>query len=758
LQIESEMQDPGQPPFAVPTVHPADVVRETGYIAVSPAAGMRVETAEVSGISQIDTAALPEELKKESPALAYRYIRPDYRVAVNISEIQPEVKVEARTVATLSRRQLDLSVQLNYTVRRGDIFQLRLKVPSELRGTSVQGSNIDDTSFNEEKGILTVNLRNKVTDRYALTLQAEKALEEPVSGVKIPTVRAMDVQKERGFVTVVKKTSVRLQPAEGETVGLNGISVSDLPPDMLQQLDDVALAFKYFSQPWKLSLSVDRIEPRITADVFNLLSVGRELLTVSSTIDYSIMHAPEDTFTVKLPAGASAVDIDGEGIKQRQKGEEGRRWTITLQSAKEGSYTLYVSFERELAPGAAVFPYEGLEVLDVSYQTGYVALSSRPDVELNVAPEDVENLTPVDTREIPDRYLEGVTLPVLLSYRYASYPYTLRVGTVTHEAAEVTVAVIESAKLSTVITQEGNMVTDLVCRVRNSGRQQYLNLQLPEDASIWHTFVNGQPATPVSDGKMTKINIAEPSSDDGPIRVRVRYSDRRDRLGRMGALRIESPVQGIAVMRLGWILSLPRGYTVVNSGGPLKRLGGTGELEPKLQELRTDQVARGKSPQEQGPKKSAQAMRNVAAQQRVQAAGPGKASGASSIYTGSKPTQAASFTFQSLVVGGDESVWLQVQYVKESLSVPLLGVEVILLLLLCGLVWKWGCCAAPYRIAFLFACALITLAVSTLAEGAYETYLTTAYLTLLIASAAILVYFIVREIYSGIAQESEGTE
>ena len=33
--------------------------------------------------------SFPEELLKESPALAFRYIRPDYAVSVNVSEIQP---------------------------------------------------------------------------------------------------------------------------------------------------------------------------------------------------------------------------------------------------------------------------------------------------------------------------------------------------------------------------------------------------------------------------------------------------------------------------------------------------------------------------------------------------------------------------------------------------------------------------------------------------------------------------------------------
>ena len=742
LQIETELRDPGQPPFAVPAIHAVDVVRETGYIALVPAPGMKIESAKLSGISQIDVKELPKELLKDSPTLAYRYIRPDYEVSVNISEIQPEVEAEVRTIATLDEHALDMDTEIHYDIRRGGIFQLRVRIPAELRRTNVDGADIDDTSWDEEEGVLTVNLQNKVSDTYVLTLETEKSLEDIEKGVTMPVIQALDVEKERGFLGLVKKTSVRMKPATGQMAGLDEVSVSDLPPEMLQKAGDVSLAFKYFTQPWSLALAVERIKPRVTAEVFNLLSVGRKLLSVSATVDYRIVHAPQDTFTVKLPPGVSAVDIDGEGIKQREQDEESNAWTVTLQSKKEGSFTLYVSFEQELPKDQAIIPYDGVEVKNVQYQMGYIALTSRPDVELKVAPNDLQNLTPVDTREIPGHYLKGVRLPVLLSYRYVSFPYTLRVGTITHKAAEVTVAVVESGKLSTVITEEGNMVTDLVCQVRNSGQQQYLQLQLPEDASIWHAFVNGQSVTPVSDGDITKVNVARPGGRSGPLEVRLRYSERRDELERLGSLRLESPIQDIEIMRLGWMLSLPEGYDLVRSKGSLKQLASPQNMESTLRDLKTDLEVRARSGSSAQPRSSqtAQAMRNVLAQQKVQTEGAGAGVEAASFYTGSKPGQAATFAFQSLVVSGDEPAWLDVQYVKDSIGIPLEGLEVLLLLLICGLIWRWQGCPAAGRIAILFGFALVALAARTLAEEAYRDFLTAAVITFLVAAGGALIY------------------
>ena len=67
----------------------------------------------------------------------------------------------------------------------------------------------------------------------------------------LPVLQALGVRKEGGFLAVVTRASVRIKPAEGQMIGLDDIGASDLPPEMLKRAGDVALAFNYFSQPWR---------------------------------------------------------------------------------------------------------------------------------------------------------------------------------------------------------------------------------------------------------------------------------------------------------------------------------------------------------------------------------------------------------------------------------------------------------------------------------------------------------------------------
>jgi len=741
LVIEAEHEHPAGATVEIPAVRPLDVESATGYLALLSAPGVKAETARLDGIVQIDVKELPPTLLGLEPTLAFRHIRSAWRLALNVSEIEPEVNAELRTLAILDEHDLSLETEIHYDVRRAGVFQLRLAIPHDLRRTRVEGQDIDDTTWDDTRGILTVNLRQKVTGPYVLRIGTERTIQNIETGVEIPVIRADSVRKETGLVAVVTKASVRLKPAPEGTEGLDDLSVSDLPPEMLRRSDRIALAFKYYSQPWRLALAVERIEPRVTAEVFNLLAVGENLMTVSATVDYTIMHSGVDTFRLRLPPDATAVDIDGEGIKHREEKKGENVWTITLQSRRLDRYTLYANFQLKVASGQLVIPYGGVEALGVERETGYLAVASRPDVEIAVADADIEGLTPTDQRELPARYMEGISLPILLAYRYVSHPYIVRVSASPHEAAEVTVAVIESARLSTTLTEEGNMLTDLACLLRNS-RQQYLDLSLPPDARILHAFVAGEPVTPLRDGDTTKIPVARANVSGGAFEVRLRFSQERPRLGRLGAVRLEAPTRGIDIMRLGWTVYLPEGYSLVRESGNLRRLVGSHAMEEHLRRLSPDVEV---LPQQRESAvgeadRTAQAMSNRAAIESIEAS-RGKGQQFRSIYTGPRPVQPNSYVFQGLIMSGKAPVWVKMTFVKSSIGIPLHGVLAVAMLVVCRALWNWTG-RGVRGIASVFLLAALLLAARTVAEGSFHAFLTTALVAACAAGVAIVLHSI----------------
>jgi hypothetical protein len=74
-------------------------------------------------------------------------------------------------------------------------------------------------------------------------------------------------------------------------------------------------------------------------------------------------------------------------------------------------------------------------------------------------------------------------------------------------------------ELTTVVSEDGQMMTEMSLAVRNNARQ-YLEIALPEGAQVWSVFVAGQPVRPSRrDGKL--LLPMERSSGDATVPVEV---------------------------------------------------------------------------------------------------------------------------------------------------------------------------------------------------------------------------------------------
>jgi len=54
-----------------------------------------------------------------------------------------------------------METQIAYTIRRAGLFQIKVKVPNDLKRQAVEGADVDDESYDEASGVLTVSLKQK---------------------------------------------------------------------------------------------------------------------------------------------------------------------------------------------------------------------------------------------------------------------------------------------------------------------------------------------------------------------------------------------------------------------------------------------------------------------------------------------------------------------------------------------------------------------------------------------------------------------
>jgi len=389
---------------------------------------------------------------------------------------------------------------------------------------------------------------------------------------------------------------------------------------------------------------------------------------------------------------------------------------------------------------------------DVERETGYVVVASREDVELKL-PESggYEKLTPVDEKEIPADYKQGITLPILMAFRYLEHPYKLKLAARRHEGASVVVAVIESAKLDTTVTEEGHVMTDLVCQVRNS-REQYLTLELPKDAEIWHAFVAGKTVSPLKEAEQgvlkTKLPIAAAGKTSDTFEVRLRFGSKDDPLGRIGRLDLACPKMNVRIMRLGWVVQLPEGYDLIWDRGNMRRLPHGGAFDAQLLQLATDTPVSETQTASAQPKAGRQVPREytsnalvIRALEREAEKGQGrKAAAARSVYTGHKPDLPSKFYFQSLIVAPEEVGTVRSQYVRKSLGLPVHGLIILVTFAVAAWFWRVLPFTDATKTGVYLAAMLLLLAIRTLGEGAYLEQLTAAFWTLALTTVVLAGY------------------
>src|SRR5439155_15454174 len=129
--------------FAVETLRPLDVKRESGFVALhgSDELGLTVET--VQGLQKVDTS----EFLKVTPqtialAAAYQFLKPDFAMTVRVEALQPQVEAVVSNRVRIGAEQIQIIGKVDYVVKRAGVFALRLALPKDFRVESVTGNEI----------------------------------------------------------------------------------------------------------------------------------------------------------------------------------------------------------------------------------------------------------------------------------------------------------------------------------------------------------------------------------------------------------------------------------------------------------------------------------------------------------------------------------------------------------------------------------------------------------------------------------------
>ena len=458
-----------------------------------------------------------------------------------------------------------------YEISRGETNQLDLRLPvnAQVNRIVAPAGGVSDwaESTTPDDGFKTVSvfLDRAVSGEFVLDIAYEFLLgstqgKEPFL---VPTLTAVDVDRQRGMVALLAGTELVLKPVEEQRV--SRVGENQLPAFLREQITmTVAHTYKYTEAAPLLrvqTVSPERRQGKFDAQVDTLVSIGEVTLRASASVEINVKSGSIMSLALDVPSDVNVLALSGPSLRAHTVRADQTGQVIELEFTQEmaGQFRLEVNYERITSDSAVENRVPTIRVRQADVEHGRIAIEALSALEIQAV--TVAELSSLDINELPQQLVLKTTNPILLAYKYvhAELPIELGLKITRHEEIDVQVASIELAHYATLFTRDGLAVTTVNYTVRNA-RRQILRLDFPPETEIWSVFANGKAEKPAhaSDASKESVLIRMINSSTG-FPVQIVYATRVDQMEFLGSLGTRLPKPDMVVTRTRWDVFLPSG-------------------------------------------------------------------------------------------------------------------------------------------------------------------------------------------------------
>jgi hypothetical protein len=217
--------------WTAPQIVLREAAKQQGTLLVAPEQGMRLQIAAREGCTQLDPR---NSGIRQKGVLAFRTLQAPARLTLDVEQVDPWVQVTGWQHAAVSEAQVKVTANLQYQIENTGLKSFRLLLPTNAEGARFQGDQVGD--FLPQPGGVTnglqiweVKLRRRVIGPFLLQVSYQTPLPEQAAETTLRGIQAMEVNLQRGFVTVqsdprlevvVDPVPPSLQPAEWQSIPL----------------------------------------------------------------------------------------------------------------------------------------------------------------------------------------------------------------------------------------------------------------------------------------------------------------------------------------------------------------------------------------------------------------------------------------------------------------------------------------------------------------------------------------------------------
>ncbi len=563
--------------FPLPQIQAENVVRQRGNVTVQTSRELEVETVSSEGLTQQSLSGQNAKGTDEAlrPYGRFRYLGLPFDLTLAVKKAEPVIEVESFTRFNIQPDFSNFLTSFKYNVKRVGIFDTRIEIPADFEGVEATGEQVDD--FSEETDadgnrILTVTFKNRVEGAITFSVNGRLIRENNDDDALVPVFEPLNVSRHDGKVGLEIHTS--LDPKTEEEGDLRQQDVS-LLGDNVPGSGPLQIGFRYRGEAAPARIGFTLKKSQITGEIFTLVEVREQLIRYQWTISYNVLYAGIDTFVIAVPeAIADNLRHDGPLIQEVNKnysppegeenppiaGEGEVLWAVILRDKKMGNYQLTLTLDEPISsisltedtPAAETegadtsqnFPVALPEITLKNVQTESGQIAVVKDDNLEILDADTTSLESIDPKELSGGLARA---GVFLSYKYRRHPLALELEVSRNQFLPVPQAVVTYANLTSVLSSDEAITSEVVYWVKNNARQ-FFSVTLPEGGKmVSDIYVNGQPQQPMSRANEDVVLIRLPvgenqSATEFPVRFiyEIPSPNPGDQLGWIGSAKIPS--------------------------------------------------------------------------------------------------------------------------------------------------------------------------------------------------------------------------
>jgi hypothetical protein len=247
--------------WAAPHLTFREATKQRGTFLIVPEQGMRLQVGAREGITQLD----PQKSGiKQKGVLAFRVLQTPWSLALDVEQVDPWVQVTSLQHAAVDEAQVKVVTNLQYQIENTGLKSMRVSLPVNAESVRFQGEQVADflqvpNTANEGMQQWEVKLHRRMLGQYLLQVSYQTPLAADAAETGIRGVQAVDVNLQRGFVTVQSGGRLQLR-VDAPPPALQPTEWQSIPKSLQQDLaaSSASFAFRLVEPAFQLPLKIQR--------------------------------------------------------------------------------------------------------------------------------------------------------------------------------------------------------------------------------------------------------------------------------------------------------------------------------------------------------------------------------------------------------------------------------------------------------------------------------------------------------------------